>query len=51
MRLQVPCHSRLAQGFDEPTWRRLVATNWIRTVAWSARMPLALMLLAGKEVA
>ena len=35
--LQVPAHSRLASGFDESTWRALVQTNWIRTIAWSAR--------------
>lgn len=35
--LQVPCHSRLMQGFDEATYRELVNTNWIRTVLWSAR--------------
>ncbi len=35
--LQVPMHSRLASGFDEEAWRTLVGTNWIRTIAWSAR--------------
>lgn len=35
--LQVPAHSRLGSGFDESTWRMLVSTNWIRTIAWSAR--------------
>ncbi|MCM2372618.1 hypothetical protein [Aporhodopirellula aestuarii] len=35
--LQVPCHSRFAEGFDMQVYRRLVATNWIRTVAWSVR--------------
>ncbi len=38
--LQVPCHQRLAQGFDLATWQRLVATNWIRTAAWSVRTAL-----------
>jgi hypothetical protein len=38
--LQVPCHRRLAEGFDLATWQRLVATNWIRTAAWSARTTL-----------
>ncbi|MGK0361310.1 MAG: hypothetical protein ACI9U2_003628 [Bradymonadia bacterium] len=35
--LQVPAHTRLGQGFDVATARRLVRTNWIRTVAWTAR--------------
>ncbi len=35
--LQVPAHSRLGTGFDETTWRMLVNSNWLRTVAWSAR--------------
>ena len=35
--LQVPCHNRLMEGFDEATYRKLVNTNWIRTVLWSAR--------------
>jgi hypothetical protein len=35
--LQVPCHTRLADGFDAAVHRRLVGTNWIRTMGWSAR--------------
>jgi len=35
--LQVPSHRRLGAGFDAATHRRLVATNWIRTAAWSIR--------------
>ena len=35
--LQVPAHGQLASGFDEGTWRTLVRTNWLRTIAWSAR--------------
>ena len=27
--LQVPCHQRLMNGFDEVTYHRLVASNWI----------------------
>lgn len=34
---QVPCHNRLGQGYDLPAIKRLVATNWIRTVLWTAR--------------
>jgi hypothetical protein len=35
--LQVPAHRALTAGSDGPTIRRLVATNWIRTAAWSSR--------------
>jgi len=35
--LQVPCHALLSNGFDPAVQRRLVLTNWIRTIAWSLR--------------
>lgn len=35
--LQVPIHKRLQEGKDEALIRRLVATNWIRTAAWSLK--------------
>lgn len=44
--LQVPRHGRLALGFDEAAHRALVATNWIRTIAWSLRGLLLTRLLA-----
>lgn len=43
--LQVPLHNRLAHGFDETAHRKLVLTNWIRTLLWSARSILAVRLL------
>jgi len=43
--LQAPAHGRLAAGFDGAVQRRLVATNWIRTVGWLARVPLAVALV------
>lgn len=45
--LQVPCHRRLAGGWDAAVAARLVATNWIRTAAWTARGLLAMALLGG----
>jgi hypothetical protein len=45
--LQVPCHRRLAHGFDADVVRRLVATNWIRTVCWTLRLLVALALSLG----
>lgn len=32
--LQVPLHNVLAQGKSEAAIERLVATNWLRTLAW-----------------
>lgn len=43
--LQVPCHDRLARGYDAAAHARLVRSNWIRTLAWTARAPIALGLL------
>ena len=35
--LQVPMHGQLGQGYDARAHGWLVATNWIRTAAWTAR--------------
>ncbi len=35
--VQVPCHGKLNHGFDKQTHRRLVRSNWIRTIAWTIR--------------
>jgi len=43
--LQVPAHARLSGGFDAETASTLVSTNWIRTVAWTARGCVALLML------
>ena len=43
--LQVPLHAKLATGFDRTNWKRLVASNWLRTIAWSVRGIIALLLL------
>lgn len=44
--IQGPLHGRLARdGFDESRIRWLVASNWVRTAAWSARGLIALSLL------
>ncbi|MBL9148602.1 MAG: hypothetical protein JNM94_07905 [Phycisphaerae bacterium] len=43
--VSVPCHRCLAAGFDERAHRRLVATNWLRTLAWTARGAIAGLLL------
>ncbi len=40
--LQVPLHNQLQAGYSAELIRRLVATNWIRTAAWTARAILIL---------
>jgi hypothetical protein len=37
----VPAHTILGKGFDAAAHRRLVQTNWIRTVGWTLRAVLA----------
>jgi len=43
--LQIPLHNTLAEGFDEQATQRLVTTNWLRTVAWTVRGVIMLVLL------
>jgi hypothetical protein len=38
--ISVPFHNRLAQGFDYIAIDGLVRTNWLRTLAWTARSSL-----------
>jgi hypothetical protein len=38
-------HERLGHGYADWAHRRLVQTNWIRTVAWTARGVLVLWML------
>ncbi len=47
--LQVPAHRKLARGFDAEAHERLVRTNWIRTLAWTARIVVALLLVSGSR--
>jgi hypothetical protein len=44
--LQVPAHNRMLDGFDASAHRRLVGTNWVRTLLWSARGVMACVLIA-----
>lgn len=47
--LQVPDHGQLASGFRGEVHRHLVATNWVRTVAWTLRS-LVLLLVAARAL-
>jgi len=43
--VSAPLHERLNAHFDQATLDRLVATNWIRTVAWTGRAAVAIAML------
>lgn len=42
---QIPCHGKLNHGFETKAYKRLVTTNWIRTIAWSSRGVLVALIL------
>ena len=42
--VQIPCHRKLSAGRNEHAINRLVGTNWVRTVAWTIRAILVLLL-------
>ncbi len=44
--VQVPLHTALSAGFDGDAHARLVASNWVRTAAWTARAALVLWMTA-----
>lgn len=43
--LQVPYHLRLMRETDRQLIKKLIATNWIRTISWTIRMVLLCLLL------
>lgn len=43
--VSAPLHGRLEHGPDQQLLDRLIATNWIRTAAWTARAAIALFML------
>jgi hypothetical protein len=44
--LSVPLHERMANDPDESIGRRLVVTNWPRTIGWTARAVIGGIMLA-----
>jgi len=43
--VQVPLHEKLGASFDSNVQRKLVQTNWIRTISWSLRGALILWMV------
>ncbi|HMV45244.1 MAG TPA: hypothetical protein PK079_18770 [Leptospiraceae bacterium] len=48
--LSVPEHTILGEGWNEMSIKRLVTTNWIRTIAWSLHSLLLIIELRSKLV-
>jgi len=44
--IQGPTHLRLARAHDEALIRRLVVSNWLRTILWSLRAIVAVLMIA-----
>ena len=42
--VQVPLHAKLSSGKDEFLIRKLIRSNWARTILWSLKLPIALYL-------
>ena len=43
--VSAPLHERLNAHFNTATLDRLIATNWIRTIAWTGRAAVAITML------
>lgn len=43
--LQVPMHTELGKHYSDAVVRRLVRTNWIRTIGWTMRSVVAVAML------
>jgi hypothetical protein len=43
--LSVPCHSQLERdGWEEKTIQKLLSTNWIRTIGWTLKSGILVIL-------
>lgn len=43
--LSVPLHNRLASGYSKVLIVRLVQTNWVRTILWSVKAGVSVLIL------
>ena len=43
--ISAPLHEQLNAHFNQATLDRLIATNWIRTIAWTGRAAVAIAML------
>ena len=42
--LSVPAHNSLTIGYTKEAYQKLITTNWLRTIAWTARGILVLVM-------
>jgi hypothetical protein len=50
-KVQVPCHKALAEEYDEATCRRLIRSNWWRTMIWTLRALLLTYMIGSRAYA
>lgn len=43
--LQIPLHKKLSQGYEREVVRKLIATNWVRTIGWTIRAAIAVVIV------
>ena len=43
--LQIPLHKKLSEGYEREVVRKLVATNWVRTIGWTIRAAIAVAIV------
>ncbi len=46
---QVPLHQKLSKGYDTALIQQLIRSNWIRTLAWTARGCITLNMVLSKN--
>lgn len=42
--LSIPCHNRLLKGYDQKTINTLVTSNWPRTILWSIKSIIVILI-------
>jgi hypothetical protein len=42
--MSIPLHAKLSEGFDLDTIDRLITSNWLRTIAWTLKTLLLLVI-------
>lgn len=43
----IPCHQKLSLGYDRQVIEKLISTNWPRTILWSLKFLLSVLLIKG----
>ena len=43
--LSIPCHNKLKEKYDPKTIEKLVITNWPRTILWSLKSILSILIM------